>query len=150
MGPWGIGTFEDELACDWLEDLHDSDPVAFLWHCLDLRGLDYLEYLAGTGVICSAEVIHALCDGPRPGLPEAVHQWLRLHRRIDATAFLPEAIAGMRRVLGSESELWERWQDHDEWSDAWFRHAADLLQRLENDLRTLQRSSSCDTNRPEA
>ena len=147
MGPWGIGTFEDEIACDWLEDLHDSDPVAFLWHCLALTGLGYLEHLAGIGVICSAEIIHGLCDHPRPGLPEAAFQWLRSHRQIDATALLPQAISGMRRVLGPDSELWERWQDHDEWRDQWWRHAADLLERLEHDLKAIQKASSRDSDR---
>jgi hypothetical protein len=136
MGPWGIwgiATFEDELACDWLEDLLDSDPIAFLDHCLDLTGLDYLGYLAGIGVICSAEVTHALCNHPRPGLPQAVHDWLWDHRHIDGTRFLPRAVEGMRRVVGPESELRERWEDNEEWTDRWLLQATDLLRRLENE-----------------
>ncbi|MGC6550348.1 MAG: DUF4259 domain-containing protein, partial [Rubripirellula sp.] len=30
MNPWGIETFENEIACDWLEDLQDAEPVAFV------------------------------------------------------------------------------------------------------------------------
>lgn len=138
MGPWGTGTFEDELACDWLEDLFDSDPVAFFAHCLDLRGLDYLEYLAGIGVLCTAEILHAICDQPRTGLPEAAHRWLESHRALPVKGLLPAAIAGMTRVLGPESELRERWEDNESWGDRWQQQAADLLDCLQADWRAAE------------
>ena len=134
MGPWGFRTFEDELACDWLEDLFDSDPVLFFRHCLDLRGLDYVEYLAGIGVICTSEMVHAICDRPRNELPPAAHSWLQQHHRLDVVNLLPDAIAGLRRVLGPESELRQRWEDHDQWGGHWKRCNRDLLRRMESDF----------------
>ncbi len=138
MSPWGFGTFQDELACDWLEDLFDSDPIAFFEKCLDLDGLDYLEYLAGIGVLCTSEIVHGLCDQLRDGLPHAVHDWLEDHIDLDASRLLPSAISGMRRLLGPDSEIRERWSDNEEWGDEWFRHVADLLRLLEADLLAIQ------------
>jgi hypothetical protein len=138
MAPWGYRTFEHELACDWLEDLFDSDPIAFFEHCLDLSGLDYLEQLACIGVICTAEVTHALCSGPREGLPDAVHVWLSDHAHLDGSRFLPGSIVGMRRVLGPKSELRERWEDHESLADQWIAHATELLFSIETDWKSLQ------------
>ena len=142
MGPWGFGTFEDELACDWLEDLFDSDPVAFFAHCLDLEGLDYLEYLAGIGVICTSELVHGLADRPRAGLPQAALDWIEAHRGLEVASFLPLTVSAMRRVIGSESELSVRWEDNEQWCDEWFRHASELLRCLENDLAVSNRGVS--------
>ena len=136
MGPWGFRTFEDELACDWLEDLFDSDPILFFRHCLDLQAVDYVEYLAGIGVICTSEMLHAICDRPRDGLPAAAHAWLQRHRRLEVVDLLPDAISGLGRVLGPESELRERWQDHDQWGEQWNRCNRDLLRRMESDFRS--------------
>ncbi len=136
MGPWGFRTFEDELACDWLEDLFDSDPIPFFHHCLDLQGIDYVEYLAGVGVICTSEMVHAIYDRPRDGLPAAAHSWLQPYRHLDVVDLLPQAIAGLRRVLGPESELRERWQEHDQWGEQWKRCNRDLLRLMEFDFRS--------------
>ncbi len=143
MGPWGFATFDDELACDWLEDLFDSDPVAFFEQCLDLDGLEYLEYLAGIGVVCTSELVHGLHDRPREGLPEPVLVWIEAHRALPVARFLPSAIEAMRRVIGPDSEMRERWEDNEQWGDEWFRHTADLLRCLESDFRA---SENCRPN----
>lgn len=141
MAPWGFETFQDELACDWLEDLFDSDPIAFLTHCLDLERLDYIEYLAGIGVLCSAEIIHGLCAQPRVCLPRLAQDWLVTCQDLDVSNLLPAAIAGMDRVIGTKSEMRERWEDNEQWSDEWFRHQAELLHLLRLDQQALLNGS---------
>jgi len=136
MAPWGFETFQDELACDWLEDLFDSDPIAFLRHCLDLEQLDYIEYLAGIGVLCSAEIIHGLCAQPRACLPRLAKDWLVNFRDLDVSNLLSSAISGMDRVIGTKSELRERWEDNEQWGEEWFRHQAELMQLLRRDQQT--------------
>jgi hypothetical protein len=147
MAPWGYRTFEDELACDWLEDLFDSDPNAFFTHCLDLRGLDFLEQLACVGVICTSELTHALCRGPREGLPDAVHVWLSDHSHVDGSRFLPGSIRGMRRVLGPKSEMRQRWEDNESLGAKWLEHAADLLVCLESVWSSLPANDSTSNRR---
>ena len=134
MGSWGLGTFEDDIACDWLEDLYDSDPIAFFAKCLDLSDLQYVEFLACVGVVCTAEIIHSLLCEPRRGLPEAAHQWLGEHQGLNVFAFIPDTIAGLRRVMGPDSEMRELWEDNHEMHDAWMMQMTDLLKRLESAL----------------
>ncbi len=131
MGTWGIGSFEDDIAVDWLEDLYDSDPIAFFRHCLDLTDHTYLEHMACVGVVCTAEMIHGLLRSPRSGLPEAAREWFDQHRDLPVQSLVLEAIIGMGRVLGPDSEMVELWQDEGDRFDAWRSHQRDLIERLE-------------------
>ncbi len=130
MSAWGTGTFDDDFACDWLEDLGDSDPIAFFEHCLDLTGQDDLEYLACVGVVCTAEMIHAICCGRRDELPQPAGQWLRDNRALPVGRLVPAAIGGLRRVLGHQSEMRDRWEDNEELFDSWIAGITDLVDRL--------------------
>lgn len=134
MGTWGLGTFEDDIACDWLEDLHDSDPIAFFTHCLDLTGHDYLEFLACVGVVCTAEVVHGLILGPRPGLPAEVGAWIEKHKGLDVIHLVPASIVGMQRVIGSQSQMHDLWEDDALRFDAWKQQTNDLIHRLQHAL----------------
>lgn len=131
MGAWGSGTFEDDIACDWLEDLYDSDPLAFFRECLDLDGqVDYLEYVACIGVICTAEMIHGLLHQPRAGLPSAAINWLRENQGLSVRPLIPQTIVAMQQVLGDHSELREMWEDESQRCREWIQTTDDLLQRL--------------------
>ncbi len=116
MGSWGPQTFDDDLACDWLEDLLDSDPIAFFDHCLDLTGLEALGMLACIGVVCTSEMIHGLICQPRNGMPEAAYRWLDRHRSlaVPVTALVPQAIEGIDRVLKPDSAMHLQWDDAGE------------------------------------
>jgi hypothetical protein len=114
-----------------LEDLHDSDPHAFFVHCLDLSGIDDLPYLACIGVVCTAEMIHALLCRYRPGMPPWAGPWIAAHRNLVVRPLVPAAIAGLRRVLEVDSEMHQRWQDNEEFYDCWLEGVNDLLERLE-------------------
>ena len=130
MGTWGIETFEDDIAVDWLEDLFDSHPVAFLRHCLDLTGHDYLGHVACIGIVCSSEMIHGLLCEPRSGMPEQAYEWLREHANLDAQPFVADAITGLGRVLGPSSEMRELWEDDGERFELWRSRVQDLVERL--------------------
>lgn len=133
MGTWGPKTFEDDIACDWLEDLEDSDPIAFFEHCLDLSGIEELDYLACIGVVCTAEMIYAMVGSPRDGLPEAAYSWLSKHGPSlnSVPRLIPTAIQGLRRVLESTSEMYERWEDADARLGEWIDQIYELQIRLE-------------------
>jgi hypothetical protein len=131
MGSWGLGSFEDDVAVDWLEDLYDSDAFAFFSVCLDLSGERDLGHVACVGVVCTAEIIHGLLRGPRQGLPDAAVQWIENHQHFPADLFRLAAVAGLLRVLDSASEMHQRWEDQTVDFLAWRSHIGDLLSRLQ-------------------
>lgn len=136
MGSWGPRTFEDDIACDWLEDLYDSDPIAFFKHCLDLRGQEELEFLACVGVLCTAELIHGLLSEPRDGIPEAALQWIDEHELLRPLLLsaVPDAVDGLARVLLPDSQMRIRFEDQDELLDAWIEQVQELRHRLQLQL----------------
>jgi len=140
MHPWGIHTFEDEIARDWIEDLNDSDPVVFLAHCLELGDTNDLNYLACVGVLCTAELIHASYAPQSRPYPDAVKLWMTEHQDLDFKSLTLRAIAALRQILnphsdfGLRSELLERWMDHEKLGTEWLEDKQNLLRLLEDDF----------------
>ncbi|MGI9474960.1 MAG: DUF4259 domain-containing protein [Rubripirellula sp.] len=134
MGSWGFRTFEDDIACDWLEDLYDSAPIAFFIQCLDLEGHDYLEFLACVGVVCTAEMLHGIARQPRQRLPEVAYHWCETHRDLDVQSLLPQAVEGMQRVLGSHSEMHQQWEDDADRYKTWMQHHQELIGGLRSSM----------------
>ncbi|TWU47125.1 DUF4259 domain-containing protein [Rubripirellula reticaptiva] len=132
MGSWGPRTFEDDIACDWLEDLLDSDPIAFFDHCLDLSEPGALGMLACVGIVCTAEMIRGLLCGPREGLPEAAHRWLERNNSLDVLvqSLVPSTVDGLDRVLNDDSEMYQQWEDAGPELDAWRRQIESLKYEL--------------------
>ena len=131
MGAWGFKTFEDDSSLDWLADLADAKPHQFLRECLDLDGIDCLEYMHCTGVLCSAVMIDGLLNGPTDDLPEEALEWLKTHKKLKVTPLVPLAIEGLDRLLEDESELNELWRENTELYRNWKKSIVDLSVRLE-------------------
>ena len=132
MSSWGYRTFEDDIACDWFEDLYDSDPIAFFVKCLDLEGRDDLDFLACIGVVCTAEILCGVTKQPRIGIPDRAVRWCVEHRDLRCRYLIPRAIKGMKLVLADRSEMWVRWEDDEERFNDWKKHQQELLQCLED------------------
>lgn len=131
MGAWGYLTFEDDESLDWLSDLCDQDsPSSFLKECLNLKGIDYLEYQACTGVLCAAVMIDGLLNGPAKDLPEEAIQWLASHPKLRVSRLVAPAISGLERLLGGDAELHELWKENRELYPKWKMRIQSLKRRL--------------------
>jgi hypothetical protein len=131
MGAWGIHTFEDDHNADWLDALIENEqPLAFFRECLDLEGIDELEYMHGTGVLCPAVMIDALLHGPTADLPREALEWLEKHKKLKVARLLPKAIAGLDRLLDDTSEMNELWKDNEELYPQWRKRILALRRRL--------------------
>ncbi|TWU48898.1 hypothetical protein Poly51_48020 [Rubripirellula tenax] len=139
MGVWGPRTFDSDIACDWLEDLWDSDAIAFFDHCLDLTDhtsesgrVNQLGMLACVGVVCTAEMLRGLLFGAREGLPDSAHRWLEENQNLDVLvqSLVPDTIEALNRVLASESEMYLRWDDADDDIETWRLQIESLKQEL--------------------
>ena len=131
MGTWGLGTFEDDVACDWLEDLGDSDPYSFFAHCLDLRDQhEVVGYVACVGVVRTAEMLIGLLAKPREGLPEAAYEWLGEHEALEVLSLVPEAVMGLRLVLATSSEMHQLWADDGQRYGQWQARIGEMIDLL--------------------
>ena len=132
MGAWGVGTFENDDALDWVASLVESDGVEVIAEAfgplLANAGGDYLEAPDCSIGLAAAEAVAALGGRPSPELPDEVKQWAA--ERLGAAG--PELVSNARQVIAAVtmgSELKELWEESDEYA-AWQDRVADLSRRL--------------------
>ncbi|MFT5633205.1 MAG: hypothetical protein ACI9SQ_000918 [Rubritalea sp.] len=133
MATWGTKIFEDDTATDWLAELIDAEDVSeFLLANITLTLGDEPGY--DTGVICLAacEVIIALIDEPRKGLPEELKDWLAENECDDITDLPEKAQESLNIVLAENSELMETWREQEDYDD--WREGVDELAEIMGQL----------------
>ena len=129
MGAWDAGSFENDDALDWLDDMESRGLVAVeeaLRTAAD-AGSAYLEAPDASVAIAAAEVVAALRGRPHLELPGEVEAWMKLNRRAPDSALVDLARAAVERVR-SDSELRELWEDSS--PQPWYDAVDDLLGRL--------------------
>ena len=66
MGAWGVGTFEDDTALDWIEEEYSAAGVeavrCALQDVTDLEPGDYIEMGLGTAARAAAEIVALAFD----------------------------------------------------------------------------------------
>jgi len=122
MATWGTKTFEDDTAVDWISELVEADETReFLLAAITLPEDDAeVDYDTAVIVVASCEVIVALLDEPRKGLPEELKDWLSDNECDDITDLPEFASIALNQVLADDSELvttWQEAEDYDEWKE---------------------------------
>jgi Domain of unknown function (DUF4259) len=130
MGAWGVGTFENDDAGDWvyqLEETHDLDFVrGTLEAAADPDG--YLDAPTCSMALAAAEVVAALAGRPAPDLPEEVRTWVKAHRLAAPPDLLALSVRAVDQAAAG-SELQELWAESEE-SAAWIDRLQELRSRL--------------------
>lgn len=130
MGAWGIKTFENDDASDWVYDLEKTSDLSLLRQTLELADCDYLEAPDGCNILAACEVILALMGKAGSGLPDEVTSWLSKNASLDATPLAGPAKASLARVLSQDSELKELWEETDDFQ-TWESGVLNIKSRLE-------------------
>lgn len=132
MGSWGLGTFENDDALDWLEELKDSPalaPLAFAFESVLESGEGgNIEIPEASIALAAAEVLAALLGNPGGELPEEIRGWLVGKEDAIAPDLVERAREAITRV-SDYSELLEAIEESDDAAD-WKHEIVDLLVRL--------------------
>ncbi|MCB8921536.1 MAG: DUF4259 domain-containing protein [Ardenticatenaceae bacterium] len=132
MGTWGVGSFENDMALDWLFDFGENDfrlidrTLAGVAHLTDV---DYLDVVEASEALAAAECVAAAGGFPATNIPEDLQDWLDENSPI---TLKPDYVVMARKATArvqSHSELQELWDDTDE-TEAWHTAVSDLLHRL--------------------
>jgi hypothetical protein len=134
MGAWGVGTFDNDTACDWAYGLEGADDLALVRGTLNrvlAVGGDYLDSDAACEGLAACEVIARLKGkwGVRNPYTETVDKWVKGHASLPYDGLVPLATAVIDRVLTKPSELLELWEEGD--ATEWKRAVQDLRARVE-------------------
>jgi hypothetical protein len=132
MGAWGVGSFDNDDALDWLADFTANDFRLIdrtLAAVAALLPVDELDAPEACEVLAAAECVAAAGGYPAATLPDEVSDWLTnnqpIHLKPDYVTMAQKAVA---RVL-AQSELRDLWAETDEYG-AWTAVTTDLLTRL--------------------
>jgi len=129
MGAWGVGSFENDEASDWVCDLEDvqdwGDVRAALQEVMDGSGDD--EPSVCCVALAAGEVVAAAIGRPIPDLPDEAAAWVKEHQACpdDLAALAGQAVSR----VGTRSYLLELWEESDS-LEPWRATIRDLESRL--------------------
>ncbi|HRQ41760.1 MAG TPA: DUF4259 domain-containing protein [Chloroflexota bacterium] len=132
MGVWGIGSFENDAALDWLYDFAANDFRLIdrtLAGVAAMQDVDFLDADEACEVLAAAECVAAASGFPAAHLPAEVSDWVSANQPIQVKPeYVRMALTAVTRVR-SQSELKELWAESDEF-EVWDTAVADLQTRL--------------------
>jgi len=129
MGAWGISTFQNDDAADWLYDLEETNDLSLLDSTFDRANSEYIESPDGSCILAAAEVLLALLGAKRDGIPENAVSWIKSNKTLDASGLKTRAHKAVMAVLSDKSELKELWQEGDD-DEAWKAEVNSIINAL--------------------
>ena len=134
MGAWGIGSFENDDAGDFLADATESGDLSLLLEVLDnvLTSTEYVEAPDATQAIVAAEIIAAALGRPTLAAQreEELCHWLAHIRPTIDGDLAAQAREALARILAPNSELRELWEETDYFTE-WQASVVELMQQLQ-------------------
>lgn len=114
MGAWGVGTFDNDAALDWVATLDEGEGIDVLRATFaDTFQDEYLDADNGCAALAAAEVVAALAGKPAASLPDSVTNWVaRVEIELTPTD-IALARRSVERVRAHDSELLELWSEDD-------------------------------------
>ena len=131
MGAWGINTFENDDASDWLGEFCDEPSEDLLFDAfaaVNDIGDEYLEAPESSAALAAAEVVAALFGKPSATLTDEAQECVRNFKLKPTDELRAAAQKAVARVQ-TDSELKELWDESDD-AAQWQATVQDLAGRL--------------------
>ncbi len=131
MGAWGVGSFENDRACDWAYDLEETDDLSLVEDALErvlIAGADYLDVHDAEEALAASEVIARL-QGNFGEYSELVDDWVNANKLAVPSELARKSHAAIDRIAGAQSELAELWEESESF-DEWKESVAELKSRI--------------------
>jgi len=138
MGTWGVKTFENDGASDWIYALEESTSAEFLFaplrEVVRCRGKADLD--ASLETLAAAEVIVAARHDPPKGVPSEARKWICRIGFSPGDRLIGLACKAVEKVR-TRSELADKWRASKD-CRAWDSDVAGLVRRLKQAQRLPQ------------
>ena len=137
MGAWGMGTFENDAAGDWVFGLEASRDKSLVLATLQAaKDSDDPFFDEGSEALAAAEVVLAATTGDRGRVPEEVSAWLDRRYGLLKKRTVTFDAADARLAVGAVSSVMKSSALRDSWEevpefDAWLEATGELRQSLE-------------------
>ena len=119
MGAWSHEPFGNDTACDWaygLDEQRDFSLIAKAIQAVLDNGSDYLDSDLASEAIAAVEVLaKALGRGTQTdSYTEKVDTWVKAIAAKPPQDLLAKANGALTRIMGTDSELKELWEESDD------------------------------------
>jgi len=135
MGAWGTGSFDNDTACDWAQDLEGTEDYSLIERTLrsvaEVETDTYLDAdLACCGIAAAETLARRLGgEGKKSAHTEIVDRWVERREQEPPPELINLAAAVLRRIVSPQSELLELWEDEGA-GEEWMGSIETLLGRL--------------------
>ena len=130
-GAWGVGSFENDSALDWVYELENSNSIAFISQTFDeVQGSGYLSVDACSAALAAAEIVASINSGSLSHLPPEAQVWASNHSGVITLELKDSASRATINCANSDiSEVAQLWAESA--SDVWLSYISELQSRLE-------------------
>ncbi len=132
MGAWGVGIFDNDDACDWVNELEQSSDLSVILKTLievaESSTEQYLESPEASYALAAAEVVASFKNSGGSILPKNVGMWIDNHKNLAVDPLRIIAARAVKRVK-TDSELKELWEETPD-IEEWYSLIMDLEARL--------------------
>jgi hypothetical protein len=130
MGAWGVGSFDNDTALDWLDTLHRLGREALQIAFATIAEEDErIETEQARIAIAAAEAVAAARGHAGPDLPGELAEWVDARGR-DVDASLAAQAADAVTRIRDRSDLADMWEEQDSGAE-WETTVSNLLERLQ-------------------
>lgn len=134
MGAWGIGSFDNDDAADFLADVTESGDLSLIREVLGnvIASTEYVEAPDACQAIAASEVLAAALGRPTSAAQQEdeIGQWVARIRPTVDNALAAQARDALTRILAQDSELRELWAETEEFSE-WQATVVELRRQLQ-------------------
>lgn len=132
MGAWGAGSFENDTALDWADELESAKDIEKVFTGLPpFDGATDLDADDASRVIAAAEAVAAMMGRVADDVPEDLLE--KLQGKEPSGELIEMARGCVSRVM-SKSELLDLWAEDEEGSEEFGRAITGLVDRLNPDM----------------
>lgn len=130
MGAWGYKSFENDDACDWVDDLLETGGTEPIIEALDAvleLEDEQPEAPEASMAIAAAEAVAAMAGRPAKEIPEDLNKWIANQKGVKP-GLLKKAQRALKKVM-QDSELKDLWAESERFP-LWQAEVDGLLSRL--------------------
>src|SRR5437763_14066257 len=100
MGTWATGSFQNDAALDWIDELIETNNINLLRDTLEavLEEDDYIELDLASAAVAAAEVITVYLNPSHSLLSEELSSWIKQHHFSIGKDLKRRALKALERV----------------------------------------------------
>ena len=129
-GAWGVGSFENDSALDWVYELESASSSKILKNAFyNVRGKKHLEVDSCSIALAAAEIVASLNEKKHSHLPSEVQTWITNNSIKPSKDLRDSATAALGSCTNSKiSEIAQLWEESAK--SEWLSYTAKLQKRL--------------------